>query len=348
VTVAKFEPAALRGGISVPAGTYYLLCDHEDAEEGELIVASGHRDGDRILLQPLTDLEEIVSLVVLPGAWSSIGEAAAMDAEGNVFYLEPSAASEEAIPGAGFERGGALQLGRMTTLVSLNEQLFAFGYGGQVYRRTPDSPWQNLNIPKEADEPGYDPCLYAVVAGPSEGTLYFGGTDVGTNAASDEELEAADEAGDDDLYAELLLQGSRPDRTALFAYDGRWRRVPLDYPGAVIELLPEPQRAWLVFGSKGVIWRTRDFLAFDEAVALSSDDYFLDVKAQGGKVLLLLQGGLNLLEDDEVVPFDPPLPPIDKPCLSISPTEGTIAAMFESGVMFFDGNSWTRLYPVFG
>jgi hypothetical protein len=345
--MAKTEPAILRGGVLAPSGTFYLLCNDEEAEEGELIVASGRREGDRIALQPLTDLEEIVSLIALSGTWSGIAEAAAIDAEGNVFYLAPSLATVDTIPGAGFEGRGALGLGRMTTLVQLDAYLFALGYGGQVYRRTPDSPWQNLNVPKDVNEPGYDPCLYAVAAGLPEGTFLFGGIDIGQNAASDEELEAADEAGDDDLYAELLLRGSRPDRTTLLAYDGRWGRLSLDFPAAIIEILPEPQRTWLVFSSKGVIWRTRDFLAFDEVLALSGNGYFLDVKAQNSKVLLLILDGLDLLENDELKPFDPPLPLVDAGYLSISPAAGMIAAMFENGVMLFDGGSWEHLYPVF-
>ncbi|PBB23655.1 hypothetical protein CK227_27090 [Mesorhizobium sp. WSM4308] len=160
-------------------------------------------------------------------------------------------------------------------------------------------------------------------------------------------MEAANNAGDADLLADLLLADVRPDRTTLRIYDGRWRTLDFDYSGAVIEILPAPGRTWYVFSSTGVVWRTTDFLAFDEVVALPGRRYFFDVKARDNDVLLLLGSGLNLLQGGEIVPFDPPLPSIESAYVSISPTVGAIAAMFESGVMFFDGSRWARLYPIF-
>jgi len=337
-------PASLRGGVLATSGTFYLLCDHEDAEDDELVVVWGRRDGNRIPLTGLTDLEEIVSLIPLSGVWPGSAEAAAMTAEGTVFFLTPAAATPDPIPGAGYNRAGALDLGRMTTLVQAGDYLFAFGFGGQVYRRTPTENWQNLNVSSEASEPGYDPCFYAVVLGKNE--FCFGGIDISRDETTPE-MEAANNAGDADLLADLLLADVRPDRTALRIYDGRWRTLDFDYSGAVIEILPAPGRTWYVFSSTGVVWRTPDFLAFDEVVALPGRRYFFDVKARDNDVLLLLGSGLNLLEGGEIVPFDPPLPSIESAYVSISPTVGAIAAMFDGGVMFFDGSRWARLYPIF-
>lgn len=339
-------PALLRGGVLATAGTYYLLCDHVDAEDDEVIVASGRRDRDRIELRELTDLEEIVALIPLLGAWSGVAEAAAMTADGLVLLLTPGAATPDPVPGAGFERPEALGLGRMTALAQVGDHLFALGYGGQAYRRTPASGWQNLNIPPEVIDAGYDPCLYAVAGGLPNGALSFGGLDIG-QVDTTPEMDAANDADDGDLLADLLLAEDRPNRGALRIYDGRWRRTELDTPSAIIEILPAPGGSWYVVGA-AVIWLTRDFLAFEEVAALPARTAFQDVKAQGEKVLLLVGNELDVLDSGGMVSFDPPLPPIDGPYLGIAPAGRLVAAIFKEGVMLSDGGAWERLYPVFG
>ena len=46
-------------------------------------------------------------------------------------------------------------------------------------------------------------------------------------------MEAADEAGDSDRWADLVLAATVPDLTALWEYDGTWNPIEIDHPGAI-------------------------------------------------------------------------------------------------------------------
>ncbi len=333
----------LVGGVLHNSGHFYLLVERDESDDDESAVAVGRAHAENIPLKILSESEEFISLIVLPMEWAAQGEAAALTAEGVVFFIDPYASRSEIVPGAGYSRADSRGVGRMVALREASGWLFAMGLGGQVYRRRVDSPWEDISLLLSSSLPRV---FYTVAPGPVAGSFVFGGLSVGDYEETDE-IVSADEAGDADRLADLILEAVEADASSICVYDRGWREVEFDADGEVGPIFFEEGLSWLIFVSTGTIWRTRDFLSFDEVFA--TDEPLVDwqdVARRNGEVFALDDNVLYLLADAGLTSFRPPLPTVRRPYLSISPSDAGLAAIQRDAVQLYDGAAWNRLVPV--
>lgn len=339
----------LTGGVMTESGSIYLLVERYDAEDDESVIFHGVPEGTSVNLLELTDIEEFQKIIPLTGLWQSRFEAAAMTAEGTLFLLEPQGANVEAIPGAGFHNSGAKGIGRMTSLGQVADLLIAAGYGGQVYVRYHNSGWSDISLPPAASPAEPQSVFWDVQRGPGQGALVFAGSDVSPLADSDE-IDAANEAGDADLLADLILAASQPNTTSLRIFDGTWSRnlfAEEEALAAIIPLGSAPSASWLIFQTNGAIFQTADFAAFELLFQPAEPIGFSDIKLWKEQPLLLSGNHIFILRNGTLQSFEPALPEDETSCLSISPAGDRIAAFYPDHMQVFDGSGWTRLDPIF-
>lgn len=342
------DKAPLVGGVLHDSGTFYLLVETDDADDDESVVAVGHAEGDRIVLNELTGLEEIASMICLSADWAVLGQAACLTAEGLVYFLTPSGAQPEIVPGSGYSRDDSRGLGRMTTLGEASGWLFAMGFGGQVYRRRVDSGWEDIGVRPLSDMPPSPPSLLTVAPGPAPESFVFGGLNVSEYEDTDE-IEAADEEDDSDRLAELILAAVGDDTLTIRMFNGTWTENEFDVEGIAAPILVEGASSWLIFVSTGTIWRTSEFRSFEEVFATEQpQDGWGDVKQWNGRPLVLNDDSLFVLQGNTLVDFPDPLPTQDTSCLSVSPSAAGLAAVHRNVVQLYDGTSWSLLTPVLG
>lgn len=338
----------LVGGLLHDSGTFYLMVETDDADENESVVAAGRAEGRQIILNELTNTENFVSMIGLSADWAELGQAACLTAEGLLYFLTPSGAQPEIVPGSGYSRDDSHGLGHMTTLGEASGWLFATGFGGQVYRRRVDSGWENISVPPSSDKPPRPPSLLAVAPGPVPNSFVFGGLNVSEYEDTDE-IEAADEEDDADRLADLILAAVGDDTLTIRMFNGTWIENEFDVEGIAAPILVEGASTWLIFVSTGTIWRTSDFRSFEEVFATEQpQDGWGDVKQWNGQPLVLNEDALHLLDGAELVDFPDPFPALETPCLSISPSAAGLAAIHRTAVQLYDGRSWSRLTPVLG
>lgn len=341
------EKTVLQGGVLAENGRLYVLFVPEEAEDDEAIVSVGRRDGTALLLRELSDLEEFESIIPLSGAWTSKADAACLTSEGDVLYLNADVARAEFIPGAGYSQKGAKGVGRMIALCQVGDRLVATGFGGQVYVRDVDSGWSDISVPPSAMTAAAKPVYFDVVANSRDGSLVFGGSLI-TEYVETDEINAADEAGDAELLARLMLEAVKPDMAIVAAYDGTWHEPSFEEEELVSAILPLPEGSWLVFVASGTIFETADFRDYQEVFRPQSPEAFDDIKMVDGQPLLLLRDALFRLVDGELVPFEPALPSKRKGCLSVSPAVSGLAAFYSDCIEVLEGGEWTTLTPQLG
>ncbi|RWP00946.1 MAG: hypothetical protein EOQ98_08010 [Mesorhizobium sp.] len=331
----------LNGGILTESGVYFVLCETSDCDEDEAIISAGRPDGSTLNLRPLTSAKEFVSLIPLAVDWGGPHKAAAITAQGEFFLLGEDSSESQLIPGSGFGRRDSENLGRMTALKQVGAELFALGYGGQVYRRTAAARWSPNHVDARTIAPGVKPCLYDVVKGPG-GNFYFGGIDLAKFERTQEIIDA-DKNKDLKRWAELLRTKRATDRMGLRYYDGSWHQIDIEYQGAITVMIETEARAWTLFSNYGVAWRTKDFQSFDEVVALGGGRKFWDVKQIAGQTFVMVGQQLNEMRAGELVAFDPPLPPRRDGYTNFTGNSAQLAAFHEKGIVENRGEDWTRL-----
>jgi hypothetical protein len=319
----------------------FVLYETEECDEDEAILAHAARDANRLVLTRLSDPEEFVGFCPLPQDWAF--SAAAMTAEGEILLSTSAGAERDVILGSGTTREDALARGRMTTLKTLGNRLYALGYGGQIYFRRPGTPWSDISIPPAAGASRSDVCLYAVAGLGDEDAIVAAGTRI-SDIGDRPDIDAAFDAGDGELFADLILKATRPDLMTIERLrGGTWSDTEFDYQGIVAEILPDPEAGWLVFGGNGVLWHTSDFAAFDERVVLDRKRRFFDMKLSSGEVLIMVNQTLLRLEGDSLVPFDPALPPLDTGYANVTAVSGQLAAVHAGGIMILESGRWRNL-----
>ncbi|MBY6089232.1 hypothetical protein [Maritimibacter alkaliphilus] len=331
----------LGGGILCPQGGTYLLAVPDEAEDDEVVICSGQRDGAVLRLTPLTDLEEIQGIISLNAPWDAIAEACAMTPEGEVFFLRPHAATLQTIPGAGYSRDDAKGIGRLTALAQVGEDLVATGYSGQVYRHPHGARgWTDISIPVAASD-AHKPVFYDLAPGP-RGALVFGGSEL-FDMAITPDMEAANEAGDIEALMGLFTENTGEDMMSLRLYDAGWRSADVaGEPGAIVALLRVTEGT-LLFSETGIIYLSSDFDVIEVVYRPEQPEGFDDIKLWQGRPLLLSGNTLSVYRDTDLEPFDPPLPAGEEFCLSVSPAGDRILAVFPSHVQLFEAGAWVRL-----
>jgi len=331
----------LNGGILTESGFYFVLCETTECDEDEAIISAGRPGGVTLDLHALTKPGEFMSLIPLGPDWGGGHLAAAITGQGDFFLLSEEASESRHIPGAGYGREDSANLGRMTALKQIGPELFALGYGGQVYRRTAATEWSANHVDPRTIAPGVKPCLYDVVKGPG-GNLYFGGIDLAKFERTQEIIDAR-KNGDVKRWAELLRTKRGTNRMGLRYYDGRWHVIDIEYQGTINVMIETEPRVWTLFSDHGVAWRTQDFQSFDEVVVLEGGRRFWDIKQIAGRTYVMVGQQLNEMQAGELVAFDPPLPTQPNGYTNVTGNSAFLAAFHEEGLLESRTGAWTEV-----
>lgn len=330
----------LNGGILTESGVYFVLCETPECDEDEAVICAGKPVGSNLSLRRISEPREFVSLKPLDRDWGG-DDAAALTAQGEFCLLSATGSTRQFIPGAGFGCSDSSDLGRMTMLKQIGPEIFALGYGGQVYRRTSATGWNSNHVSGDVVGSGLNVCIYDVVKGPC-GVLYFGGVDI-SKFQRTAEIINADADDDEERWLELLLSSPSGDRMGLRFYDGSWHMIDIEYQGAIAVILETRAGLWTVFSTYGVAWQTEDFSSFDEVIALGGGKKFWDIKQISGNTYVIVGQQLMQLTDGALVPFIPALPRQLDGYTNVAGNSTTLAAFHEEGVVQLSGRTWTRL-----
>jgi hypothetical protein len=99
-----------------------------------------------------------------------------ISAEGDVVFIETPKYHEK-IPGAGIHSPDSKYWGRMENMRAIGERLYACGDGGQVYRRSIEGVWTNLDpsLLQGPSTPVADRDIFMCIDGPNENEIYVVG-----------------------------------------------------------------------------------------------------------------------------------------------------------------------------
>lgn len=249
-------------------GAFFVLLPHGPADEDASVIAWGRATDAQLTGEALTEPLDVRSLIATSGAWTEHADAIALGADGEVLLMKGERVVVEHVRGSESKKESRTFLGHMTRLQQVGDALFAVGYGGQVYVRKPDDAWRPVST-SAPRLPHYGICFYGVV--PSSRGLVCFGTHVGENAADEEQLDALADAGDFDRYAELMLEGNRPNTMALWRCedDGAWRQLQAPQGTSVFSSWSGAD-GHLLFVDTGEVLRTRDFETFEAHLSLAS------------------------------------------------------------------------------
>lgn len=333
---------SLTGGVLSETGTYYLLMASGDADEGESVIVAGIATEGKVPVAPVTQPAEWVSIIALPEAWADLGEAAAITAEGEVRFLLRDIAVTEIIEGAGYSGKGALGLGRMIALRECSGTLFALGFGGQVYRRHVDSPWEALGpvTAVGANRPAFN----SVASGPRVGSFVFGGVNISEFNTNDA-IKAADSAGDAMLLADLILDSLGDDTPALRLFEADWSTELFDGDGILGPIFKMPSSSWSLFTSSGTILSSSDLVFFEEVYAPPRPRPWDDAKIWNNQLIVLAGNEIQILSGDSLESFPVQLPETKGQSLSLSPVSQGLAVIQSDAVVYFNRSTWEKLVP---
>jgi hypothetical protein len=328
----------LSGGVFTETGRFYLLIAEGNPDDDLSRLARGRREGNTILLEPLSARQEFVSIDALSSAWRSLGEVAALTAEGALVFAGADGSNQEIVTGSGYSRKDSRRLGRMTTIRECGDYLYAMGFGGQVYRRVVGGAWEAIGPEDSEAKP---PSYYTVAPARTASEFVFGGAGISEYSETDE-IRAAEEAGDASRLADLILDSIDADALIVSLYSGAWDHVDVAGTGAVGPILRITD-GWLIFVSTGLILKTSDFSSFSEVYAPTRPTPFQDVKVWSSRPIILMQRQLLRLDPGGMVPFDPSLPLRETPCLSLWPSAAGLAAVHRDAVLVLRDDRWETL-----
>ncbi|MEP2028062.1 MAG: hypothetical protein ABJI96_05060 [Paracoccaceae bacterium] len=334
----------ITAGVIDRHGEFFVLFEDDNCIDDECILGHARRVQERLVITPLLEPEEVVSILALPKDWGFDHSVALLGADGEFTLANSISSQKTIIAGAGYTDDTALRLGRMTTLKLLGSTIYAMGYGGQVYYRTSKSDWSSILVGGEDAETKSPACLYAVAKEYGEKVMYFGGTNI-QNFLRTEEMAAAGKARDGVALARLILKSKRKNLMTILKYDDGWSDVGFDFHGLVSEFLRAPQGGWYIFASRGLLWHTNDFQAFEEVMALDDKQAFFDMKAVGEEILIMIGQRLHRLVDHSLVEFSPQLPVLEAGYTNLTSFGKQVAAIHPDGVMVLEDENWVRLHP---
>ena len=190
-----------------------------------------------------------------------------MSDEGDVYLLTPQEIEQDRIEGAGLYSADAVGYGQLSGLTDGGDTNWAFGFGGQIYRRD-DGDWRKL-------EPiGDDSARQSILAAAAGGqdSMWFCGTvtppliveGYKDDPELHKKLDAARATNDFPLYQSLMRElrqlhsgGAEPVLKPLLLRYADGRLTLLDIGGSAVKSLmaihvESPSRVWLT-GSEGAI-----------------------------------------------------------------------------------------------
>jgi hypothetical protein len=237
-----------------------------------------------------------------------------ISAEGDVAFIDDPIVYEK-IPGAGIHSPDSKYWGRMETIRAIGDRLYACGDGGQVYRRSVEGIWTNLDpsLLQDPSTPVAERDIFMRIDGPNENEIYVVG----------------------DFGKILFWNGNS------------FRRIPSDSEAQLIDIHVEsPDKIW-VCGGRGtlVCGNYRD--GFRQVPVANGGQLFQSVTMFEGKIYLGAGAGrpMGLMSYDGVrfEKVRTGLSPEVDDSHSVDSANGVLWSVGLKDIVRFDGKTWERI-----
>ncbi|ASY66753.1 hypothetical protein SJ05684_b57710 (plasmid) [Sinorhizobium sojae CCBAU 05684] len=282
----------------------------------------------------------------------------AISDEGDVFFIRDEGILTEKISGAGVYSADADGSGAIRGITIADGYLYAFGLGGQIYRRNPDLGWQRLPI---SDQSAERHGSIASVKGETE--VYAAGAIAPQTSAVSEDIEKAQlqaaAAGDFQRFEELSKEAERlaeqqgftsmPAGMLLYKDGDLWVRVDRgDAPPLNDLFIETPERVWAV-GTGGSILLGNAKDGFKD-ISFHGDRNLnlISITKLGNRMIVASDYGLHSFDGHSLSPLKPKLDPFTNrnvPNPKKVQSLGDVMFYFDykHGVHRFDGENWEEI-----
>lgn len=321
-------------GTTATGGKLCLLLRQPEGVEGRSTVVTFLPDAQPQWLQQSFD-GEFVALCPAP-ANSHGADFLALTGEGLVYFLRNGASVQ--IPGAGFNRPGSRNLGRMDNLLLLGTELLATGYGGQAYRATDGENWAPVAPTFPIPPVSQDTIRFGWAAVQSARSRYVFGGEVVTGLFP---TDFSGLSGATDLAAMLRAQVRSDYGTLWLLQDGRWQDVELPTNSTLDQIVTADGTIVYLRFRPGVVYSTTDFADITEAAV--NDAGLSALGVHQGSALLADEASLFILAPDGTAPFEPPLPAMTDRMLELSSSDGILYVIRESSVWRLGSGTWEEI-----
>lgn len=284
----------------------------------------------------------------------------ALSDEGDVYTIDGAGVSTEKISGAGLYSDDAVGYGQLRGLTRQGDTLWAFGLGGQVYRRA--DGWRRMAV----DSAEVDPTTINAAKFDLSGAGWFCGSVAPPLLAKDykpdldleRQLDEARAANDLDRYMdlmdqlELLMRGGGdigPSFLLMHYKSGRFGRPIVD--GAAAGILnavhiESPNRIWLV-GTEGAILSGNADSGFQPVTyAERTTENLIDMTSFRDRFVIASDYGLFDFDGHILTRIKPqlPSPEINRNVPTPFSVQGVDGALmyfdYKHGVCRWDGETW--------
>ncbi|MBB4130829.1 hypothetical protein [Xanthomonas sp. 3075] len=228
--------------------------------------------------------------------------------EGKVWFHQKESVIED-IPDAGLYKPTSRKLGYLGGIRQLGSELYAFGYAGQIYRRSAPGRWE--------------PVDRGIIGVP--GDHY----DVADLCLSGNTLYAVTKLGD---------------RGRIYSRSGdRW--IPEDNPsGAWLNAIAADQDGTLwICGRNGTLLKGNAATGFSRVGAAGCTEEFLSVALFGGTLWLSSATSLYTWSSDRLCRVDTGISPDLRSANRLQVADGVLWSFGYDDVLRYDGERWTRL-----
>ncbi|MEL7151387.1 MAG: hypothetical protein AAGK71_11655, partial [Pseudomonadota bacterium] len=322
------------------SGTFFLLLETEDAERDECLFAVGKRDGHKVHVTEIGDLDEFVSMAVFPAAGFEGALACTMSADGTLLFSDGKRAWSELVVPESFNADGTRNRRRMRTINFVDGALVATGFHGQVYRRHAEQPWEEISFTHPDLVGGHAVFYHAITS--SEGNLACAGIFAHSRELSDE-LKAASAAKDAKLFRAIKRAQKKSDHILVAEFRQEWTILYTDLPGVASWFRRRPNGGYYLVSASGIVWQTEDFLDLELLSQPETPQGFDDIELWHGEPVFFQNEKLLSLGEEGLETFEPPLPDDALPGLSLWSTENALLFAQKDALWILDSDAWVRL-----
>lgn len=226
-----------------------------------------------------------------------------MSNEGDVYFLKAGIPWER-IPGAGVWSDDAEGWGSMSHIAACDGQLYACGYGSQVYERLAEGDWRRLC---DRDQPGVaDSAFFGLTCQPGQGVVAVCGQKrLKYRTPSAEEQARIDQAkaSGDKAGAKALKERFRtvevPASTCLYFRDGAaWREAETGFDGGLNACLALSDGTVLAVGDHGAIVRAQGPEIVEDLSQAGLNDDLYTIGIWNKEMTILGESGIHVFGPD--------------------------------------------------
>lgn len=234
--------------------------------------------------------------------------------EGDVFRLPLDGAPVmERVAGAGLWSDDSEGWGYLTGLRQIGEHLYAYGGGGQIYRRADDGTWQHID----------------------DGLLQK------PDGVHNIFVNAVDGAGETGVYA--VGWDSKSDAGLLFFREGEaWKKIQLE-TAELNGLCVEDREVIWACGKNGTLLRGNHEAGFLDVSGTDDVGNYTDATIFGGKLYLATPEGLFVRENDITNPVVTGLVPEYRDGHVLQVADGVLWSIGYADIARYDGSVWERI-----